>query len=337
MIFVKSFLISVLIVEGIFCSISDIRTNKIPNNSIICGLLCALIANFAYFILADDTYFFSFILNVISAAVISFIMYALHIWAGGDVKLFVLMAMLVPAEFYRQKAPLSIVTIYITIFSVAFIYLIIESIVLMFLKERATGRLSVKISAKPILSCMVSIMAFQVLLRLIFQGYYYDYLPLFLLLNVILVLAFNRMKFLNHNLSIIICSLISGANLVVSIANNQYKVELKTIIVAVVVMCFRTLAERFNYQEIDTLKVKKGMILSIGTVVGFSNSRVKGLPQFTTEDIASRLTQEEADSIKRWATSKNGKDKITVLRKIPFAIFISLGFIFYLMLGVFVW
>lgn len=337
MIFVKSFLISVLIVEGIFCSISDIRTNKIPNISIICGLLCSLIGNLVYFILSDSTYLLNFILNVISAAVISFVMYVLHIWAGGDVKLFVVMAMLVPAEFYSQKAPLSIVTIYITIFSVAFIYLVFESVVLMALKERGTGRISVKFSVKPIFSCMVSIMAFQALLQLVFKGYYYDYLPVFLLLNVIFVLAFNKMKFLNHILSIVVCSFISGANLILSIINNQYKLELKTIIVAAVVICFRTLAERFNYQEIDTLNVKKGMILSFSTVIGFANSRVKGLPQFTTEDIASRITQEEADSIKRWATSKNGEDKITILRKIPFAIFISIGFIFYLVLGVFVW
>ena len=337
MILVKSFLISVLIVEGIFCSISDIRINKIPNVSIVCGLICALIGNFIYFLVFDDTLIWNFIFNIFSAIIISFKMYALHIWAGGDVKLFVLMAMLVPAEFYKQKAPLSIVTIYITVFSVAFIYLIIESVILTLVREKAFDKLSVKFSAKPILSCMVSIMAFQVLLRLVFQGYYYDYLPVFLLLNVILVLSFNKIKFLNKNWSIILCSIISGANLIVSIATNQYKVELKTIVVAVVVICFRTLAERFNYQEIDAVDVKKGMILSIGTVIGFSNSRVKGLPKFTTEDISSRITQEEADSIKRWANSKNGKDKITVLRKIPFAIFISIGFIFYLILGVFVW
>lgn len=337
MILVKSFLISILIVEGIFCSVSDIRTNKIPNTSILCGFLCALIGNVLYFILTDNMLIWDFALNVISATLISFAMYALHIWAGGDVKLFILMAILIPAELYKQKAPLSIVTIYITIFSIAFIYLVIESVVLLVTKEKGIKKISFKGSAKPILSCMVSIMAFQTILRFIFQGYYYDYLSFFLLLNVIFVLSFNKIKFLNCNLSVIICSIISGINFIVSITTNQYKMDIKAIAVAVVVICFRTLSERFNYQEIDTINVKKGMILSLSTVLGFSNSRVKGLPQFTTEDIASRITRDEADSIKRWAKSKNGKEKITILRKIPFAIFIFIGFVFYLILGVFVW
>lgn len=337
MIFIKSFLISILIVEGLFCSFTDIRTSKIPNTAIICGIVCAAMGNVLYFTLSRSELILSFVLNVLSAVLISFTMYALHIWAGGDVKLFILLSALIPAEFLKQKAPLSIVTIYITVFSVAFIYLIIESVVLMIRKEKGIGRISLKFSAKSVLFCMVSIMAFQAVLRFVFQGYYYEYLSFFLLLNVIFVLVFSKIKFLSHKISIIVCSLISGASFIVSIVNNQYKVDIKSILVTLIVICFRTLAERFNYQEINTADVKKGMILSYGTVLGFANSRVKGLPEFTTEDIATRITQDEADSILRWASSKNGKDKITILRKIPFAAFISIGFIIYLVLGVFVW
>lgn len=337
MILIKSFLISVLIMEGILCSFTDCKTNKIPNVAILCGLVCSLIGNVLYFAISGTTLLLSFALNVASAGLLAFVMYALHIWAGGDVKLFVLLASLIPAEFLKQKTPLSIVTIYITAFSIAFIYLVAESIILKIKREKTAYKISFKFSIKAVLSCMVSIMALQAVLRLVFQTYYYIYLPFFLLLNVIFVLLFNKINFLSKNISIAICSVISVANIVFSIMNEQLKVDIKSIVVTLAVIVFRSLAEQFNYQEINTLDVKKGMILSYGTILDFTGSRVKGLPKFTTEDIATRISQDEADSIIRWANSKRGKDKIVILRKIPFAVFISIGFICYLVLGVFVW
>ena len=67
------------------------------------------------------------------------------------------------------------------------------------------------------------------------------------------------------------------------------------------------------------------MILSYATVMKFNSSRVVGLPKTTYEDMRSRLNDEEVDAIKRWRISKNGCEKITIVRKMPFAIFIVLG------------
>ena len=70
--------------------------------------------------------------------------------------------------------------------------------------------------------------------------------------------------------------------------------DIKSIFVTLAIILFQSLAERYNYQEINTVDVKAGMILSYGTILQFINSRVKGLPQYTTEDIASRISEEEA-------------------------------------------
>ena len=60
-------------------------------------------------------------------------------------------------------------------------------------------------------------------------------------------------------------------------------------------------------------------------------SNIKGLPkEKNTEDIRSRITEEEAESIKRWEFSKYGQSEIVIVRKIPFAIFISIGSIVYI-------
>lgn len=145
------------------------------------------------------------------------------------------------------------------------------------------------------------------------------------------------MKFLHKKWVILFLSLIAIVFIFYSVINGQFHIDIRSFIITAAVICFRGLAENFNYQEIDTADVKKGMILSYATVLEFSKSRIKGLPQFTTEDLSTRITQDEANSIVRWSSSKYGKDKIVILRKLPFALFISIGFIIYLCLGVFVW
>ena len=58
------------------------------------------------------------------------------------------------------------------------------------------------------------------------------------------------------------------------------------------------------------------------------NSRVRGLPQISTEDLKSRLTDDEIESIKRWAKSRK-IEYVSIVKKIPFAIFLELGFVGY--------
>ena len=108
--------------------------------------------------------------------------------------------------------------------------------------------------------------------------------------------------------------------------------SVKSIIIVAVVMIFREIADKYNYKEIKTDDIKEGQILSFKTVLCFNASKVKGLPITTTEDFRSRITSEQAESIKKWKNSKNGQDTITIVRKLPFAIFITIGTIAFVML-----
>ena len=42
---------------------------------------------------------------------------------------------------------------------------------------------------------------------------------------------------------------------------------------------------------------------------------------------------EEVDSIKRWARTKNGKDELIIVKKIPFAFFINIGYAIFMIIG----
>ena len=100
-------------------------------------------------------------------------------------------------------------------------------------------------------------------------------------------------------------------------------------------MAFRSVSEKYNYEEIKVEDLKPRMILSFGSVIKFYSSRVKGLPKSTTETTDSRLTLDEVESIKRWSKTKKGEDTITIVRHLPFAPFIFLGELLFFILRVY--
>ena len=106
--------------------------------------------------------------------------------------------------------------------------------------------------------------------------------------------------------------------------------------IVLLAMLMRILISEYNYEEVDTCNIKKGMILSVSDTMLFVNSKIKGLPMLSTEDLRSRLTDEEANSVVKWGKSKIGKKTVKIVRKTPFAIFISLGVIIFVALGVFI-
>lgn len=56
-----------------------------------------------------------------------------------------------------------------------------------------------------------------------------------------------------------------------------------------------------------------------------------GLPRVSDESLKSRLTENEINSIKIWA-KVIGVKELSVVKKIPFAIFVSSGFVIYFLI-----
>lgn len=98
-------------------------------------------------------------------------------------------------------------------------------------------------------------------------------------------------------------------------------------LVILLLLCQMTIRTSL-YQEVKICDLKKGMILSSISSMLMQNSRVRGLPPISSEDLKSRLTEDQVESIGRWASSRNVLT-VTVVRKIPFAIFILAGFLSY--------
>ena len=90
------------------------------------------------------------------------------------------------------------------------------------------------------------------------------------------------------------------------------------------------------YEGVEVRNLKKGMILSSMSSILMQNSITPGLPSISSEDLKSRLTDSEVESVKIWAKATK-TESLTIVKKIPFAIFISIGFISYLILWGILW
>ena len=105
--------------------------------------------------------------------------------------------------------------------------------------------------------------------------------------------------------------------------------------VVLLMSALRILIQHYNYETIQSEDVKKGMVLSLQTTLLFSGSTVKGLPKISKENLNDRISEEEAKSVKRWSKTNEGSETVTIVRKMPFAIFISLGTVVFIVLGAF--
>ena len=150
-----------------------------------------------------------------------------------------------------------------------------------------------------------------------------------MILNMIIVLLSYNFKFFNRPIPLICLSCVTILSCLL-VNSAHFQVNVKIYLLVFVVLLIRLFVEKYNYQTIPTNKAEKGMVLAYSTILGFIPSSVQGLPkEKTTEDIRSRITADEAESIKRWENSKYGRAEITIVRKIPFAIFISIGAVIY--------
>ena len=104
--------------------------------------------------------------------------------------------------------------------------------------------------------------------------------------------------------------------------------KLENYILVIFIMLCQLIIKANLYEEINISELRKGMILSMTTSIAMQNSRVRGLPQVSMEDLRSRITEDEVNSIKRWAKSRN-VNSLTIVKKMPFAIFIFIGFVSY--------
>lgn len=153
-----------------------------------------------------------------------------------------------------------------------------------------------------------------------------------LLFNICLLILMSKISALYSKTAF---GFILGASVLYSFGTGIWMLEPIRIIyylVSFLYVILQILIGEFNYQEINTDDVREGMILSLGTSMMLMQSRVRNLPGVSFEDMRSRINADEAAAIRRWKKSKGGREKIVIVRKVPFALFLSIGCVLYLVI-----
>lgn len=313
---------------------SDKKNGIIPNkNLLVIGIIAVILK------ILDYKNIDIMIIQLVIACICSLLFYLLHIWAGGDSKLFIVEAILTPNILYVQDR-MAIFQVIVFSYSSVYVYLIIDSIYAYIRKKETYNKLSLKnINVKFfIMNWLLVFLAsadIQKLLYYLLRKFYIENYIIFVFGNMFFVLIMKEVlvklsRQLRNSLLILLLVLFMVLSLISPI---NFKIDLKNVIIVLVIVILREWADRYSYTPIKTLDIKKGMILSASSVMLFLNSNIKGLPMKVSEDMAARLTDEEVDSIKRWARTKNGKDELIIVKKIPFAFFINIGYAIFMIIG----
>ena len=327
----------------IIVTYTDFKTGLIPNKILIPFGVIILILDAVYYAVFQRELIGGFILNFAVNMFFSILLYTYAFWGAGDSKLMILSALAIPARFYSSDI-LSVPIIMITVqtFAIAFCYLAIESIVLGIMKKDFFN-LKINITKPKILAALknyiisyIYIIFFNFMLNLVLNNKIAISSYIIPICSFFIVFTVFNFEFFQRKTVIGIFALIDVLLMILFYSNiSSFFPPLWNLIIISIVFVFRNLSAKYNYRTIPVSEVRQGMVLSINTLMRFKGSRIKGLPEFTTEDFRSRISSENADSIKRWGNSKNGASEIIIVRKLPFAVFITAGIIAFL--GIRMW
>lgn len=333
MIVIEILSVVALISLGVITSISDVREGRIYNKILLTFMLGAICLDLIYYGYFARDLFLLFIMNFAIISLISLILFYTHSFAGGDCKLLLVMALLYPANYYFVYGKAKVTLFFALCMAIlyGYFYLLGFSLYALIRGMTKITREYVKNYIGSFLKSFISatgyIGAFNLLVICI--GRYGGYVNEWITRIGCMMLAW----FIGKNAFLQKWSMICGIYIFDFIIGRYLKCMIFSfnpenyILVVVLLLCQMTIRTSL-YEEVKISDLKKGMILSSFSSMLMQNSRVRGLPPVSSEDLKSRLTEEQVASIGRWASNRK-IESLTIVRKIPFAVFIFAGFFSY--------
>lgn len=313
---------------------TDVIEGMVYNKTLFPFLILAIIMDFFYYGFFCREMIFPFVINVIVVSIVSFCLFYTHCFAGGDCKLIIVLALLYPSNCYISYGN-NLITIVFAIGIAVFygyIYLLVTSIYALAKKDNKMTRDYVKCYLcsflRSFFTALIYISAATLILYLLAKSGLFVPAWGARIICIIVSWTVGRYPMLRKK-HILILALIVDIVLAIWLRLIPFSIHPENYILAVVLLICQMTIKTSLYQEISIDKIKKGMILSMESTILMQNSRVRGLPKISSEDLRDRLTEEEVDSVKRWARDKK-VEGLTIVKKIPFATFIAFGFVSYM-------
>lgn len=331
MVYAEAALMTVLLVTGGMCALSDCRRGIVPNQYLLIGMGIGLAVHVINLIIGGAPYYPAWLINMTVADAFAVMMYAEKIWAAGDTKLFMLLYFLTPPQLLDAGTLSYSVIPYIFIFIPALVYIFLDSLLRLIRHE--PQKQPAPFSKRSYLSSIAIIFIETTALYCIFQrtiSSFFTNNELFISTLMILYAYFcgtrDVMKkwyvIVPHSMVVLVFLLLGKWAPTIP--------DWRIYALLAVVIPLQRFCVMYNYQQIPTAQVKPGMILSAETIILFSSSRVHHLPHDPSEELTARINETEAEAVKRWKGAANGQPNIWIVRKVSFAVMIFLGFILWL-------
>ena len=312
---------------------TDIKEGYIYNKTLKKYVIAAIPLIAIYYCYFARDLFVDFLLNLLIVSFISLVLFYSNSFAGGDCKLTIVMTMLFPAKWYFAYNG-SLATLFFAIGIAVFygyLYLLVTAIYELIKKQNIMTKsyISNHLMAffKSFLSAFVYISAINLLITVLSISGISINIWFTRVICILTAWAIGKYPVFKER------SLILGTiafDFIISVIFKIIPFSINPgnyILVIVLLLCQMTIRTSL-YKNILVDELKQGMILSTMSSVLMQNSRIKGLPSVSAEDLSNRLTADEVDSVQKWAKSKGVKE-LAIVKKIPFAIFLSLGYISY--------
>lgn len=315
------------------CTKSDLQSGIIYNKVLVIFLGMAVVIDVVYYGIFVRNLFWNFLLNFVIVSAVSLYLFFSHSFAGGDCKMMIILALLFPARFYWGLGNSNITLVFAIAFAIfaGYCYLLANSIWAIVTKKALVTFDYVKEYLlnflKSYVAAMVYISLFNQLIMWISDWGFNVNIWVIRILCLFVAWCIGRYPVFKKWIVFVptICILIVSS-LFTRIIPFSLNLE-NYVLVLVLLVCQMTIKTTI-YEKIEVEQLKKGMILTTFSSLLMQASITKGLPGVSTEDLKSRLTNEEIESIKIWAKATH-TESLTIVRKIPFAIFISIGIILY--------
>lgn len=325
----------------ILSGITDLYNGKVYNKVLKIVLYIGSVFIILYY-LRNKNLILPFIINLLSCVFVSYLFFVFKIWGAGDSKLWIAISILFPYAMYfkNEYEIFPCFRILMLTFSAAYSYVILETVCKIVKKPNSIGRFKYsQIKADEIINFIyfyfIMFGYYQILSMML--GLFYNANQVFF--AIVGILLVNKLSCLKLELkvkmvTILIVIIINYLFISVSNLNYEFNFKQQVVIFAIIAasIFIKNTAAMFNYLEIPTTDVKKGMIIAYSTVLKFERSRVNGLPNFTDETTRSRITKAESDSILRWQSSKYGEETIIIVQHLPFAVFFLIGLVLYFLI-----
>ena len=335
-----------VLLAGLRASWTDLHTNKVYNKDIILFLIIGFVIQTSSIIFFGTEYLLPWVIAFFFICVLAYSFYVSHIWAAGDAKLIIalffgILSCLFPS--WQDAIPYAILLPGF-IFSIGFIYIFVESVIFLIhdIRHRSIS-ISPRIIFKTWPSQLSSWLLSYNMICLCHLAWAYVTKNISIPSWIILAFDFAFVSVYFHIVDSKTKKKVSGIAILLvrivftllGLSNFSSFLPVIPLMTAVLILLLRMLISRYNYREIPTENIRVGHILAQTSMPFMMVSSVKGLPKTTDETTRSRLSQEEVDAIHRWKSSKYGQYTVWIVRHMPFAPFISVGTVVYLLFLIF--